>query len=71
MKIEIPFRGHKNILSLHEKTIEITKDSELTVNGDCIIGTNADLACKDLPEKLKKKIQNPDSKIIFKINITN
>jgi len=42
MKIEIPFKGHKNILSLHKKTIEITKESELTINGDCIIGTSAD-----------------------------
>ena len=67
MKIEIPFKGHKNILSLHKKTIEITKESELTINGDCIIGTSADLSCKDLPEKFKKKIQNPDSTIIFTI----
>ena len=67
MKIEIPFKGHKNILSLHEKTIEITKDTELTVNGDCIIGTNSNLACIDLPEKFKKKIQNPDSTIAFTI----
>ena len=67
MKIEIPFKGHKNILSLHEKTIEITKDTELTVNGACIIGTNSNLACIDLPEKFKKKIQNPDSTIVFTI----
>ena len=67
MKIEIPFSGHKNILSLHEKTIEITKDSELSVNGDCIIGTNSTLACVDLPEKFKKKLQNPDATIEFTI----
>jgi len=67
MKIEIPFSGHKNILSLHKKTIEITKESELTINGDCIIGTNSSLACIDLPEKFKKKIQNPDSTIAFTI----
>ena len=67
MKIEIPFSGHKNILSLHKKTIEITKESELTINGDCIIGTSADLSCKDLPEKFKKKIRNPDSTIAFTI----
>jgi len=67
MKIEIPFSGHKNILSLHKKTIEITKDSELTVNGDCIVGTNSTLACVDLPEKFKKKIQNPDTAIEFTI----
>ena len=67
MKIEIPFKGHKNILSLHKKTIEITKESELTVNGDCIIGINADLSCNDLPEKFKKKLQNPDTTIVFAI----
>ena len=67
MKIEIPFSGHKNILSLHKKTIEITKDSEFTVNGDCIVGTNSTLACVDLPEKFKKKLQNPDTTIEFTI----
>ena len=67
MKIKIPFTGHKNILSLHEKTIEITKDSELSLSGDCIIGTNSSLACIDLPEKFKKKIQTPDIVILFTI----
>ena len=69
MKIEIPFSGHSNILSLHKKTIEITKDSHLTVNGDCIIGVNANLACLDLPEKFKKKVQNSNSDIIFTIKV--
>ena len=67
MKIEIPFAGHKNILSLHKKTIEITKDSELSVSGDCIVGINSTIACIDLPEKFKKKIQNPDTVIVFTI----
>jgi hypothetical protein len=67
MKIEIPFKGHKNILSLHKKTIEITKDSQLTVNGDCIVGVNSSLACVDLSENLKKKIRNPDTEIVFTI----
>ncbi len=69
MKIEIPFSGHNNILSLHKKTVEITKDSHLTVNGDCIIGVNANLACLDLPEKFKKKVQNSNSDIIFTIKV--
>jgi len=67
MKIKIPFYGHKNIMSLHEKTIEITKDTDLTTNGDCIVGTGSDTSCIDLPEKMKKKIQNPTTKIIFSI----
>ena len=40
MIIKIPFSGHKNILSLHQKTIEITKDEELTSNGDCIVAVS-------------------------------
>jgi len=67
MKIEIPFRGHKNILSLHEKTLEITKESDLTINGDCIVGINADLACRDLPEDFKKNVMSDDAKITFTI----
>ena len=67
MKIEIPFKGHENILSLHKKTIEITKDCNLTVNGDCIVGINSSFACIDLPEKFKKKIQNPNTEIKFSI----
>ena len=67
MKIEIPFMGHKNILSLHKKTVEITKDSQLTVNGDCIVGVNSSLACVDLSENLKKKLRNPDTEIVFTI----
>ena len=67
MKIEIPFQGHKNILSLHQKTIEITKDDKLTSNGDCIVGVSANISCVDLPEKMKKKIRNPKTKITFSI----
>ena len=67
MKIEILFSGHKNVMSLHEKTIEITKDRNLTTNGDCIIGVDAAISCIDLPEKMKKYIQNPKSKVSFSI----
>ena len=71
MRIEIPFSGHKNILSLHQKTIEITKDEELTSNGDCIVGVSANISCVDLPKKMKKKIQNPKTKITFSIRAEN
>jgi len=67
MRIEIPFNGHRNILSLHQKTIEITKDEKLTSNGDCIVGVSSNTSCIDLPEKMKKKIQNPKTKIMFSI----
>ncbi len=60
---EITFKGHPNVQSLHARTIEITKDKDLTLNGDCIIGINANKACKDLNPEIKKRIRKKDSVI--------
>ena len=57
MEEEITFQGHKNIVSLHARTIEITKDSYLTKNGDCIVGVSANKACNDLNIALKSRLR--------------
>ena len=49
-------KGHRNIQCSHNTTIEITKDSDLTQNGDCILAVNASKACYDLNPYLKKQI---------------
>ena len=69
MKFEIEFSGHENIRSNHKKTIEITKESHLTPQGDCIVGVNAKSSCADLPDELKTKLKNPDSKVTFLIKV--
>ena len=69
MKFEIEFSGHENIRANHKKTIEITKESHLTPRGDCIIGVNAKSGCADLPDKLKIKLKNPDSKVTLSIKV--
>jgi len=69
VRFEIKFSGHENIRSAHKKTIEITKESELTTKGDCIIGVNASHSCLDLPSSLKEKLQNPKSKARFSIKV--
>ncbi|MDQ6723558.1 MAG: DUF371 domain-containing protein [Thermoproteota archaeon] len=60
---EIIFYGHPNVQSLHSRTIEITKDRELTLNGDCIIGVNANKSCRDLSYQIKEKIKKQNSLI--------
>lgn len=69
MRLEIEFFGHENIRSTHKKTIEITKDTELTPRGDCIVGINASYSCHDLPSSLKEKLRDPKSKIQFLIKV--
>jgi len=69
MKFEIDFLGHENIKSNHQKTIEITKESHLTSQGDCIVGINATSSCADLPQELKDKLKIPGAKITFSIRV--
>ena len=71
MKYEINFSGHENIRSLHQKTIEITKDSTLTTRGDCIIGVNASHACADMPPELKEKLRDTNMKITLSFQVNN
>lgn len=49
--------GHQNILATHKTTLEFTKDSELTLNGDCIVGVKADFDLNKI-RKFIKKIKN-------------
>lgn len=71
MRFQIQFSGHKNIRSLHPKTIEITKESHLTPRGDCIVGVNATSGCKDIPNSMKKKLRDPGSSINFSLKVND
>jgi hypothetical protein len=69
MHFEISFNGHKNIRSLHPKTIEITTEPDLTLNGDCIIGVKASCGCNDIPKEMKNLMRNSKSEILFTISV--
>jgi hypothetical protein len=69
VRYEIKFSGHENIRSNHQMTIEITKESHLTPQGDCIVGVNATSSCADLPKDLKNKLKDPNTKVTFSISV--
>ena len=69
MRYEIEFFGHENIRSNHKKTIEITKESQLTPRGDCIVGVHANSSCADLPQELKNKLKNSKTNVHFLIKV--
>jgi uncharacterized protein len=54
--MDLKARGHPNILATHRSTIEITKESSLTLRGDCIIGISSNKSCSDLPTSLKQAL---------------
>lgn len=71
MNFTIKAKGHKNVLSLHKSTFEITKDNDLTLAGDCIIGLDIDKSMDDFPQEFKEKLANDDTKVIVELNTPN
>ena len=69
MRFSIQFYGHENIRSLHPKTIEITTEPHLGINGDCIVGVRADCGCIGIPEKMKTLLQNSKSDVTCTISV--
>src|SRR3989338_7126099 len=78
MKCSFTCYGHENITCRHKATLEFTKDSELSLKGDCIIGVKADFSIKEIKrfiESLGNNNKNynlknnvAENKIIEKIN---
>ena len=62
-------RGHPNIRATHEKTIEVTKESHLTTEGNCIAALEAEKGLTDLNEDMKKAARSPNSAISLTLRI--
>ena len=56
--------GHENVLCKHKNTFEFTKDKDLTLQGDCIVGVRADFDYDELKEFISDK-----EKIKIKISV--
>jgi uncharacterized protein len=50
--------GHANVRALHKTTLEFTKDTDLTAEGDCIVGVKADFDPLKLREFIKSCGEN-------------
>ncbi len=53
MRFVIRAEGHPNIRATHKSTLEITKESNLTPKGDCIVGINAEFGISEIPQEIK------------------
>ncbi len=54
---EFQVSGHPNITATHKSTLEFTKENNVTLRGDCILGVSATTSLYDLPEEMKQAIQ--------------
>ena len=71
MIFKILAKGHENVTSRHKSTFEITKDPELTLSGDCIVGVDMDKSMLDFPDEFKDKIADSDTRIIVELKTEN
>ena len=71
MNFKIKAKGHKNVLSKHKSTFEITKDKDLTLSGDCIIGLDIDKSMEDFPKEFKEKLANDNTKVLVELKTPN
>ena len=62
-------RGHPNISATHRSTFEITREDFLTPRGDCIIGVEAELACRDLPATFKEALRSEDASLVIELEV--
>ena len=70
MKYSFNCYGHENITARHKTTLEFTKDKELGLEGDCIVGVKADFSLLQL-KKFIKKIKNNNKITIIIETMTN
>jgi hypothetical protein len=56
-------KTHRNVLSLHKKTLEFTKETHLTPRGDCIVAIKADSGMNDLSEEFKRILRTLGSRL--------
>lgn len=59
--------GHPNILAKHPTTFEITKASDLTRRGDCVIGVKATKGPRDLSLELRGLCMKSESTILVEL----
>jgi hypothetical protein len=63
--------GHENVQATHHSTVEFTKDTHLSRNGDCILVVSADKGLADLSAEFKAVLKTPHAELTIKIEAGN
>ena len=69
VKEELTAMGHSNIKANHKTTLEITKENELSLRGDCIIAVSASCSLSDLSSQFKELAKSESARIILRITV--
>jgi hypothetical protein len=64
---ELLAQGHPNVLAEHQTTFEITRESNLSRRGDCVIGVNASIGPRDLSNEFRNLCRHNESRILVEL----
>ena len=63
--------GHPNVTSRHRTTFEFTKDTEIGITADCIIGVKSPVSMEDIPEEMIRAIRNDKTLVTLRLETEN
>jgi len=61
-------QGHRNVVAKHPTTFEITKDSELSRRGDCVIAVKATKGLREMSADFKRLCKNDETRVIVELH---
>lgn len=64
-------KGHPKIRATHATTLEITKDTDLTEKGDCIVAICASKGAADLSPEFRRLMKNNDTRVTMTVKVAN
>lgn len=64
-------KGHRNVLATHSMTWEITKETDLSSRGDCVIAVCATKGLADLSKEFRELCRNDSTSITAELSTGN
>jgi hypothetical protein len=64
-------KGHPNITSKHKTTLEFTKDPDIGITADCIIGVKSQVSMDNIPREITQAIKEDNRPITLKLETEN
>lgn len=71
MEYSFVVKGHPNVTSKHRTTFETTKDSDIGITADCIIGVKSPVSMDDIPDEMVDAIKSSKTRVTIKLETEN
>ena len=71
MEYTFTVKGHPNVTSKHKTTMEFTKDVDIGITADCIIGVKSKVSMDNIPNEIAEALKEDNRPITLKLETEN